>query len=43
MTRLAELFAAGHAGFIAAAFTSAFVLLVAELLLLRRRVRRSTE
>ena len=43
MTLLAELFAGGHASFIAAAFASAFAFVVAELLLLRRRARRSAE
>jgi len=41
MTLLHEIFAGGHGSFVAAAFASAFVLVGAELLMLRRRSRRT--
>lgn len=41
MSLLSDIFAGGHARFIAAAFASAFGLIGAELLLLRRRARRT--
>ena len=41
MKLLQEIFAGGHASFVAGAFASAFVLVGAELLLLRRRARRT--
>lgn len=41
MSLLSSIFAGGHASYVAAAFGSAFVLLAAELVLLRRRARRT--
>ncbi|HEY1225991.1 MAG TPA: heme exporter protein CcmD [Ramlibacter sp.] len=41
MSALSQVFAGGHASFVAAAFASAFVLIGVELLLLRRRTRRT--
>ena len=43
MKLLSDIFAGGHASFVAAAFACAFALIGAELLLLRRRVRKTQE
>ena len=43
MRLLSDIFAGGHASFVATAFAAAFVLIGAELLLLRRRARRTPE
>ena len=42
MNLLSEIFAGGHASFVAAAFASAFVLIGVELLALWRRARRTS-
>ncbi|HYP69309.1 MAG TPA: heme exporter protein CcmD [Variovorax sp.] len=41
MSLLSSVFAGGHASYVAAAFGCAFVWIAAELVLLRRRVRRT--
>jgi heme exporter protein CcmD len=43
MRTMADLFAGGHASYVAVAFALAFALIAAELLLLRRRARRTPE
>jgi hypothetical protein len=43
MKLLSDIFAGGHASFVAAAFASAIAMIGAELLLLRRRSRRTRE
>ena len=43
MKTMIELFAGGHASYVAAAFALAVALIAAELLLLRRRARRTQE
>ena len=42
MSLLSSMFAGGHASFVAGAFACAFVLIAAELVLLRRRVRKTS-